>query len=316
MADQSKVMKQTIMEYIQKKLNEFSNDPKPIIVTLREDDYDLFDQIGVTNKNGEVSINSKDYDYYLKNKNPKDIVTVPYDLETSYIGFHYYAWKELTMFEKTLTVMWFHQVLGQKSNKTPASIVLNPYINNAMEHTYSKEVGDYILTINPLMLEDKNKAGFQFMEELMFYNFQDDLNLAMSELNDGVNKDRFNKMVLANCLKPVKKPENFQSYLYGETVTKEEEQQIALYASQPIELARRIMMEEMSEYMQLCQEAVGVPDSDWDLYKAETDDFNKMLDTLFQHHFKQDQTQTFEKLLNNELTLVNNILSAKEQLEK
>jgi len=316
MANQNKVMKQAIMEYLQRKLEEFEKDPKPITVTLKEDDYDLFDQINTSGNKSEVSINREDYDYYQQNKGAIEIATIPYDMETSYIGFHYYAWKELTMFEKTLTVIWFHQILAKQSNKTAPKIVLNPFIKDAMEHSYSKQLQDFILTINPLKLEDRNQIGFQFMEQLMFFNFKDDLNLAMSELNNGENQSRFDNLVIANYLNPIKRPQNFQSYLYGEDVTQEEERQIALYANQPIELARRVIIEQIDEYMLLCQEIAGVPDTDWHLYKAEAEDFNEMLDSLFQHHFKQGQAKTFENLLKNELTYINNILSAKEQLEK
>ena len=293
-------VKEIMQELLFKELNEFISNPKSITVNMKEDDLDFFEEFEES-INKQKTITQKEIDEFNAINNSSDTVTASYDYNTSYVGFHYFAWKELTPLQKAVTVYWFNELMCEVNNTNIYSSI-DTEQEKLIQYAYDDKNDKYYIIYNPFYENASQFAGSFVMASIVAIHLKNQLETALkSRLEGNINK-QFDDLTFANYMKPILKPDCYDAFIYNEALTEPEEKKVVLYAYQPFEVYSKKVYEILNEYFEMSENITQVYDTLFQEDKAQNEYNQESLEKLYKKHFSNvDIKKEYERIYKKEL---------------
>ena len=302
--DATKIIKDQLIhsmfQFLKEKVNE------PITVELKEPDDDLFD-LYTSDVTGTISVSEEEMK--MMQTPPQKLGSVAFNKDTSYIAFHYYVWKELSLNQKVLSIFWLNMMNADNKGKQEPMILLDGNYPADIGYEFFEEAEDFVIRINPFTLT--SKEGFEVLHKVLGVNLDDDLNLAYNDYAL-MGECKFDKLTLVNHRFRIDEPEAYEKFLSQEKLTQEEIKELLAYAHQPKQQALQKVFETVKEYMNEAQTQIDlqsdddyliISDIDWQMYEEEIEEEYENLEKLYHMTYKKDKNQLFEDLLKNQIEL-------------
>jgi len=306
--------KEIMKELLNKQLNEFFSNPTNITVNMKEDELDFFEEFEESADN-ETIITQEEIDEFNAVNKPSNLVTVSYDYNTSYVGFHYFAWKELTTFQKAVTVYWFNELMCEVNNTNIYSAI-NTEQDKLIEYAYDKDEDKYYIVYNPLYERAGQFMGSFVMASIVSIHLKNQLDIAVKNKKQGITNSQFDDLTLANYMNPIKRPDCYDSFIYNEALTEAEEKKVLLYAYQPFEMFSKKVYDIINEYFEISENITQVYDTLFQEDRANNEENKENLEKLYKKHYANlDIKKQYEKVYKKELNYLSS-LSENSQNQK
>ena len=293
-------IKEIMQELLDKELTDFFSNPKPITVNMKEEDLDFFEEFEYS-IDKQKDITQEEIDDFNALNTTLNSVNVSYDDNTPYVGFHYFVWKELTNLQKAVTVYWFNELMCEVNNTNIYSSI-NTEQDKLIQFAYDEKADKYYVMYNPLYEKAGQFAGSFVMASIVAIHLKNKLEIALkSRLQGNLNKE-FDDLTLVNYMKPITKPDCYDSFIYKELLTEAEEKKVLLFAYQPFEIYSKKVYDIINEYFEISENITQVFDTYFQEDKANNEENQELLEKLYKKHYaKLDIKKEYEKIYEEEL---------------
>lgn len=274
----------------------------------------------------------KDVNSFIPGLKTKVEKKIWYNKNSGYYAFHPFIWRDLSLVQKIISIIWFSDGLCEESKRKRLSFVLDYNQIKSVDFVFSKNKKEYILGINPSIIEYEH--GNNVMLDILKINLLDDILLHAQYYMSGKKTKKYPVIMLANILQPIKLPEKCNYYILDNNLFKDINEnkvltkieikkkiQIVLASNQPIELGKRNVLKEVIKYLEEVEEKFKITHKGWLKDIVDIVDNNDALDELFEDFYAGEIGKNiYNEILKESIEMIEeehkNAISDKEKMIK
>ena len=226
--------------------------------------------------------------------------------ETSYFSFHAQVFKELSLAQKVISIVWFKSLLDFNMKKKTLPFKLEDNTDNAIEYAYSEEDGKYILKVN--VEKFRSETSYNLMYDLIVSVIKDDIqNHVLKYMIDEEIPTKYDINIFANYIEYSAPPKDFDLFILGKgKFTDEQKREFADFGNQPIEVEIRKAHNTIEGYMDAMEGYLKMKDQFWSTDKNRIFKIHKLLDRAYEETIDVDKKEYYAGKLEKQIKTLQN----------